>query len=195
MAAHEPWIAAVAARQREVGEHLGHALVEDRAVVAAGFVAERTGQPTFPDPGRPFDDQVLRFLDPAPSGEALEQGAVEAACGAVVDILDDGLVTQPGVAQPRSQPTVVALGRLAVEQEAQPLGMGELGMARVRLEFDEGSGHPGEPQLLQLVEGGVGQQRASSSMVVTGAAKIGVVGQHQLALRAWPVAVAGRGRA
>ena len=75
-------------------------LVEDQTVVAAGFVAERTGQPIFPDPGRPFDDQALRFLDPAASGEALELGAIEAACGAVVDILDDGLVTQPGVAQP-----------------------------------------------------------------------------------------------
>ena len=97
---------------------------------------------------------------PAPTGKALEQGAVEAACGAIVDILDDGLVTQPGVAQPCSQPTVVALGRLAVEQEAQPLGMGELGLARVCLELEESSGHPGEPQQLQLVEGGVCQQRA-----------------------------------
>jgi hypothetical protein len=75
-------------------------------------VAERAGQPTFPDPGRPFDDQVLRFLDPAPSGEALEQDAVETAGGAIVDILDDGLVTQPGIAQPCAQPAVVALGRL-----------------------------------------------------------------------------------
>ena len=114
-----------------------------------------------PTPVGPFDDQVLRLLDPAPAGEALEQGAVEAACGAVVDILDDGLVAQPGIAQPRSQPAVVALGGLAVEQEAEPFGMGELGMARVGLELGEGSGHAGEPELLQLIEGGVGQQRPS----------------------------------
>src|SRR3954451_6991623 len=37
--------------------------------------------------------------------------------------------------------------------------MGELGMARVGLELREGSGHPGEPQLLEPIEGGVGQQR------------------------------------
>jgi hypothetical protein len=34
-------IAAIAAGEREVGEELGNALIEDRAVVAAGFVAER----------------------------------------------------------------------------------------------------------------------------------------------------------
>jgi len=28
-------------------------------------VAERTGKPTFADAGRPFDDQVLRLIDPA----------------------------------------------------------------------------------------------------------------------------------
>ena len=81
-------------------------------------MTERTGQPTLPDPGRALDDQVLRLLDPTPAGEALEQGAIEAACGTVVDILDDGLVAKASVAQPRSQPAVVALGRLTVQQEA-----------------------------------------------------------------------------
>jgi hypothetical protein len=93
--------------------------------------------------------------------------------------------TQPGIAQPCAQPAVVALGRLAVEQKAQPFGMGELGMARVRLELEESFGHPGESQLLQLINGGVGQHDVSS-VIVAGATEIGVSGQHQLALRAWP---------
>ena len=37
----EPRIAAIAARQCEVGEELGNALIQNRAVVATGFVAER----------------------------------------------------------------------------------------------------------------------------------------------------------
>ena len=40
-------MAAVAAGQREIGEQLGDALVEHRAVVAAGLVAEGAGQPDF----------------------------------------------------------------------------------------------------------------------------------------------------
>src|SRR5947209_15733147 len=46
-AAHDAGIAAVAARQREIGEQLGDALVEHRAVVATGLVAESAGKPTF----------------------------------------------------------------------------------------------------------------------------------------------------
>src|SRR5271169_1947771 len=48
-AAHDPGIAPVAASEREIGEQLGDALIEDRAVVAAGLVAEGTGKPTFAD--------------------------------------------------------------------------------------------------------------------------------------------------
>jgi hypothetical protein len=51
-AAHDAGIAAVAVGQRKIGEELGHALIEDRAVVAAGLVAEGTGKPTFADAGR-----------------------------------------------------------------------------------------------------------------------------------------------
>jgi hypothetical protein len=46
-------IAAVAARNGEVGEQLGKALIEDGAIVAAGFVAESRGKPAFADAGRP----------------------------------------------------------------------------------------------------------------------------------------------
>ena len=76
---HQPRVAAIAACQSEVGEHLRDPLIQDRTVVTAGLVAERTGKPTFADAGRPFDDQVLRLLDPAPTGKVLEEGAIEAA--------------------------------------------------------------------------------------------------------------------
>ena len=58
--AHQTRVAAVAAGEREIGEQPGHALVEDRAVVAAGLVPEGAGQPALADAGRAFDDQVLR---------------------------------------------------------------------------------------------------------------------------------------
>jgi hypothetical protein len=37
---HDAGVTAIAAGEREIGEQLGNALVEDGAVVAAGFVAE-----------------------------------------------------------------------------------------------------------------------------------------------------------
>ena len=88
---HDAGMAAVAAGQREIGEQLGDALVKDRAVVAAGLVAESTGKPTFADAGRAAQDQIVVRVDPFAAGELVEQAAIEAARGAVIDILDDGL--------------------------------------------------------------------------------------------------------
>src|SRR5499427_5286408 len=45
-------IATVAAGEREIGEQLGNALVEDGTIVTTGFVAERRGKPAFADAGR-----------------------------------------------------------------------------------------------------------------------------------------------
>ena len=88
---HDAGIASVAAGQREIGEQLGDALVEHRAVVAAGLVAEGAGKPTFADAGRAAQDQIVVGIDPFAVGELVEQRAIETARGAVIDILDDGL--------------------------------------------------------------------------------------------------------
>ena len=106
--AQEAGIAAVAAGEREIVEQPGDALIEDGAVVAAGLVAERAGEPALADAGRAADDQVLVRVDPVAGDELLEQRAVEAARRAIVDVLDDGLLAQAGVPQPGVQPLVVA---------------------------------------------------------------------------------------
>ena len=85
------------------------------------------------------------------------QKTVEAAGGTVVDVLDRRLMPQPGVAQPRAEPAVVAICGLAIEEQRQPLGMGEPGGARIGFQLGEGPGHPRQPELLKLVEGRVGQ--------------------------------------
>jgi len=54
------------------------------------------GEPTLADADRPAQDQILMGIDPGTLGELLEQCAVEAARGAVIDILDGGLIAQPG---------------------------------------------------------------------------------------------------
>ena len=91
-AAHDAGIAAITARQREIGEQLGDALVEHRAVVAAGFVAESTGKPAFANAGRAAQDQIVVRVDPFAVGELAEQCAIEAARRSVIDVLDDGVV-------------------------------------------------------------------------------------------------------
>ena len=88
---HDAGMAAVAAGQRKIGEQLGDALIKNRAVVAARLMAEGTGQPAFADAGRPAQDQIVVRLDPFAAGELVEQGAIEAARGAIIDVLDDGM--------------------------------------------------------------------------------------------------------
>jgi hypothetical protein len=55
-------------------------------------VTEGTGKPTFPDTARPAQDQIIMCIDPLAAGEFVEQGAIQAARSAVVDVLDDSMV-------------------------------------------------------------------------------------------------------
>ena len=64
-------------------------MVEDGTVVAAGLVAERTGDPTLADAGRPGNEQILLAPDPIAIDELGEEGAVDAPRGAQIDIFDD----------------------------------------------------------------------------------------------------------
>jgi hypothetical protein len=54
-------------------------------------------------------------IDPGTLGELLEQRAVEAARGAVIGVLDGGLMAQPGIAQAGMQPPVTSVAGLLVE--------------------------------------------------------------------------------
>src|SRR6516164_338848 len=63
-AAQDAGIAAVATGERELGEELGNPLIENRAIVTASLVTERTGKPTFADPGGPAQDQIVVYFNP-----------------------------------------------------------------------------------------------------------------------------------
>ena len=114
-AAHDAGIAAVAAGQGEIGEQLGDALIQNRAVVAAGLVAECTGKPAFADAGRPAQDQIVVRVDPLAGGEFVEQRPIEAAMNSIIDVFDDGIVAQSGIAQPSREALVAAMGDLTID--------------------------------------------------------------------------------
>jgi hypothetical protein len=135
--------AAVTAGEREFGEELGNPLIENRAVVAAGLVTEGTSEPRFAHAGRPAQNQIVVCVDPLAIGELLEQSAVEAAWGPVIDVLDAGLLAHSGIAQPGGKPLVAAMGKLAIDQEAEPVGMSEGGGFVGSFEFGKSLGHAG----------------------------------------------------
>ena len=111
--AQQPRMAAIAARQREFLEQPRHALVEDGSIVPACLMAERGGQPTFADAGRADQRQIVVSVDPLALDQLLEQGAVETAGTAIVDILDAGLLAQFGDAQPSPRGACPAAMRLS----------------------------------------------------------------------------------
>ena len=63
---------AIAASQGEIGEELGDALIEHRAIVAAGLVTESTGKPTFADAAWPAQDEIVVRIDPLAVRELVE---------------------------------------------------------------------------------------------------------------------------
>jgi hypothetical protein len=95
-AAQDAGVAAVTAGECELGKELRDPVIEDRAIVTAGFVSQGTGKPTFADPGGPAQDQIVVCFNPPAIGELLEQRAIEAARGSVIDVLDSRLLTQSG---------------------------------------------------------------------------------------------------
>src|SRR5438874_10011195 len=110
--AQDAGIAPVTAGEREFGEELGNPLIENRAVVAASLVSEGTSKPRFAYAGRPAQNQIVVRVDPLTIRELLEERAVEAAWGPVIDVLDAGRLAQSGIAQPGCKPLVAAMGEL-----------------------------------------------------------------------------------
>src|SRR5258708_5181370 len=159
-ASHDASMAAVAAGQREISEELGDALIQNRTVVAAGLVTESTSKPTFADAGRPAQDQIVVRVDPFAGSEFMEQRAIEAAVNAVIDVFDDSIMTQSGIAQPRGEAFVTAMGDLAIDQQTEPIGMSEGRAFTGGFEFSKGLGHAGKPELGELIEHRMGQQCA-----------------------------------
>ena len=100
-------MAAVAARERQILEEPRPAMIEDGAIVATGLVADGAGQPALPDAGRADEREIVVGVDPFALDKLLEQGAIETSGGAIVDVLDAGLLAQLGDAQPCRQPLVL----------------------------------------------------------------------------------------
>jgi len=73
----EARMAAIASGERQVLAELRPTMIEDGAIVAAGFLADGAGQPALADAGRPDEGEIVMGVDPIALRELLEQGAIE----------------------------------------------------------------------------------------------------------------------
>src|SRR5262245_149084 len=90
-------------------------------IITASLVAKRAGKPTLSRAGLACDEQVLSPRDPFAGSELSKQGLVEAAGGLCVKVLNDGGLPQIRILEARQQPLVLALDRLAIDEQTEPL--------------------------------------------------------------------------
>ena len=130
-------------------------MIDDRAIVAAGLLANGAGEPALADAGRADEGQIVVSVDPLALGEFLEQGAVEPARRAVVDVFDARLLTEPGGAQPRRQPFVAPQRGFPIKQQGEPVvAVDPLSLFCFR-EFGEGFRHAVEAKGVELIKSGM----------------------------------------
>lgn len=147
-------MAAITAGESEVIEQPRNALIEHGLSRQALW----RGEPALADAGWAADRQVGMVVDPAVLDKLGEQRAVESARGAVVDILDAGLLAQLRVAQAGGEPLVMAQRGFTFEQQREPFGLTEaIGLAGC-FDVGEGLGHPVEAEGVKAVEGRMGEQ-------------------------------------
>ena len=93
------------------------------------------------------------LLHPAAVGQAQHQILVEIARATKVDLLEAGLITEPGTLQQPRQPAVVALIPVRIDQMADEFIGGVLGADTALQHPTEGTLHPPQPHLGQLFLG------------------------------------------
>ena len=141
---------------------------------------EGAGDPAFADAGRAADQQIVVSVDPIAGGELLEQGAVETADGAQIDVLDHCGLAQAGELEAGHEALIVALGGLAVDHQPEALLKAECGDVRLPPLLLECLGHAVQAEGDQAFMGRVVEHRASLSVVISAAADIGVADRRGL---------------
>jgi hypothetical protein len=85
------------------------------------------------DVGVGAQDQIVVRVDPVAGSKFVKQRAIEAARGPVIDVLDNGVVAQPGIAQSGGQAFVAAVSNLprvlnALRKANEPLPAYEIAL-------------------------------------------------------------------
>lgn len=135
---------AVDAGEGELVEKPSKPLIAHREPATRGLVADGASQETLAATGRAQDQNIVVLVQPAATGEAVDQAAVETARSAVVDILEAGGLAQLGKAQTLGERGIVAFDGLAIDQHRQALVEAEAIAVGQALLLLERLGHAGE---------------------------------------------------
>lgn len=158
---------AIEAGGGHVVEETRHAGIGDGLVHARGLMGEGASQPGLSRAGLASEDDLLMGLEPATLGKREDLAAVEAAGGREVDVFHAGVgEAHLRIPEPVGEAFVGAMGRLAVEHQAEPFVAVE---SLTRVLFGEGApcgGHAVQAETGHLIEGGVCQHYPSFLEVI-----------------------------
>ena len=114
-------IAAIAPSKGERLEQARDAVILDRTIVAASFVAEGASNPTLAQAGCSCDEEVLVAVDPVAADEFGKDGTVDAAWRAQIDIFHACALAQRGELEAGRETFGVALGCFAIDKKPDAL--------------------------------------------------------------------------
>src|SRR3990172_361745 len=147
-------VGAVGAREPQLIEEAGQADVADREPVAAGTLAEGTGEGGLAGPGGADDQDGLMVADPLAAGEAQQEGAVEPAGRAEVEVFAGGRgEPELGELEEAGEAPGLAGGAFALDEEGEAVLEAEAREVGLALLLAEGGGHPGETQGVETLDG------------------------------------------
>jgi hypothetical protein len=104
------------------------ALVMDGGVVAACGVGQGAGEASLADAGGAQDEDVEVLVDPLTLGKLKDQATVDAARGGEVEVLDGSWERQSRRPQSSLETVVVAADALAVDEQAEAILEGQVGV-------------------------------------------------------------------
>src|SRR6266545_4063948 len=177
-----PTETAVAVGDAQFFEQAAETRVEDGESLTTRGLTQGTGEPGLAEPGGTGDEDVVSGTNPIGAGETRELARIETTGTARVEVLDAGFgILELGLFEQTFQAPGIAPGELAIDQEAETIFEGEAGGYGLRELFFKGPRHTIEAQGAQMSDGLLGQHRTISfngSVVVLGAAHVGVLGQN-----------------
>jgi hypothetical protein len=141
----------------KVLEKTGETEIANRVALTTGFVGQGTGQEGFTASGRPGDEDIMVLSHPVTGSQLGEQGFIQAAGVAEVDILQGRLLAQSGLLETGFQAAVFPVGHFPVDEQTQAFFEAEGVHIEELLLVFEGPGHTSKPQGLEFFECGMNQ--------------------------------------
>jgi hypothetical protein len=130
-------------------------MIADGQVVAARGVSQGTREESFPNPGGAEDKEIEVLIDPIGLGQVEDETAVGATRGRQVKVFEGGGQMELGSLEAAMEALVVTMRALTINEQAQAILEGHLGIVGVVELFFKGQPESGQTELGQFIEQGL----------------------------------------